>query len=346
MAKKSSKQTKIINVIKRPYTKAKKRYTNFLSRRPHRSFRLTRRRDYKRDWDMPGYMAFTNQVRQMLWVNKWLFTKFLALYSLFSLVIVGLLSQDNFNLLNKTVNQVGGDVIAGELSNIVQNIAIFAGVFSGAFNQTLTESQQVYSGLLLLIGWLTIVWLLRQIMAGHKKIKLRDGLYSSGSPLISTFLLFLVFFIQLIPFALALIAYGAAESVDIFSDVLFTTMFWIVEFILVVVSMYWITSTTIALVVVTLPGMYPFQALKAAGDLAIGRRLRLLYRLGWLLLTIVLIWAVIILPFILLSQISWLSSLPIVPVVALLLNSFTVLWTASYVYMLYRKLVSDGSKPA
>ncbi len=346
MAKKSSAQTKIFNTAKRPYAKAKKRYTNFLSRRPHRTFRLTRRRDYKRDWDMPGYIAFTNQVRQMLWGHKWLFTKFLALYSLFSFLIVGVLSQDNFNLLNKTVNQLGGNVVAGELSSIVQNVAIFAGIFSGAFNQTLTESQQVYSGLLLLIGWLTIVWLLRQIMAGHKKLKLRDGLYSSGSPLVSTFLLFLVFFVQLIPFALALIAYGVADSADVFGDVLFTTMFWIVELILVVISMYWITSTTIALVVVTLPGMYPFQALKAAGDLAIGRRLRLLYRLAWLLLTIVVIWAVIILPFILLSQISWLSSLPIIPVVALLLNSFTVLWTASYVYLLYRKLVSDGSKPA
>ena len=37
-------------------------------------------------------------------------------------------------------------------------------------------------------------------------------------------------------FAIALVAYGAAESVDIFSDVLFTTMFWIVELLLVVVS--------------------------------------------------------------------------------------------------------------
>lgn len=346
MAKKASTQTKILNAIKRPYTKAKKRYTNLLSRRPHRTFRLTRRRDYKRDWEMPGYIAFTIEVKNILWSHKWLFAKFIGIYSLLSFLIVGLLSQDNFDLLNKTVNELGGDVIVGELSGIVQNIAVFAGVFTGAFSQNLTEAQQVYSALLFLISWLTIVWLLRQIMAGHKKIKLRDGLYSSGSPLVPTFLMFFVLFLQLIPFAIALIAYGTAESIDIFGDVLFTTLFWIVELLLVVVSMYWLTSTSIALVVVTLPGMYPLRAIKSSGDLVIGRRLRVLYRLAWLLLTIIIFWAIIILPVILISQIEWLKNIPIIPVVVLLLGSLTMLWSSAYVYMLYRKLVSDDTKPA
>lgn len=346
MAKKPAKQTRPIIFFKRPLVKAKTRYINFLSRRPHRTLRLTRRRDYKRDWKMPGYIAFTNEVRLILWSNKWLFAKFISLYSLLSFLIVGVLSQENFKLLDSTVNQIGGDVVAGELSGIVQNIAIFAGVFSGAFNQALTEAQQVYSGLLFLIGWLTVIWLLRQVMAGHKKVKLRDGLYSSGSPLISTFLLFFVVLVQLVPFALALIAYGAAESVDIFSDVLLTTLFWIVELILIVISMYWITSTTISLVIVTLPGMYPLRALKSAGDLVIGRRLRILYRLAWLVLTVITIWAVVILPFVLINQIILFENIPFVPFVALLLGSFTILWSATYVYLLYRKLVSDGSKPA
>lgn len=343
MAKKQSSKK---NYIQKNVSTIKKRRTDFLSRRPHRSFKLTRRRDYKRDLKMPGYIAFTLEVKNILWSRKWLFTKFVALYSLISFLIVGLLSQDNFDLLNKTINELGGDVIVGELSGIVQNIAIFAGVFTGSFSQNLTEAQQVYSALLFLVSWLTIVWLLRQIMAGHKNIKLRDGLYSSGSPLVSTFLLFFVLFVQLIPFAVALIAYGTAESVDVFGDVLFTTLFWIVELLLVVVSMYWLTSTSIALVVVTLPGMYPLRAIKSSGDLVIGRRLRVLYRLAWLMLTIIVFWAVIILPFILISQIPLLKNIPIIPVVVLLLSSLSMLWSSAYMYMLYRKLVSDGSKPA
>jgi len=334
------------NKLQKKLASAKKRRSDFLKRRPHSSFRLTKRRDYKRNWNIPGYWSFTNQVREMLWTNKWLFTKFVIVYSLFSFLIVGLLSQDNFALLNKTVNNLGGNVVAGELSGMVQNLAIFAGVFSGAFSQNLTEAQQVYSGLLFLLGWLTVVWLLRQKMAGHKNIKLRDGLYSSGSPLVSTFLVMLIFLVQLVPFALALIAYGAAESVDVFSDVLFTTLFWIVELLLAVTSVYWITSTTVALVVVTLPGMYPFKALKASSDLVIGRRLRVLYRLAWLGLSVIVIWAIVIFPFIFINQISWFAKLPIVSIVALILTTFTVLWSSSYIYLLYRKLVSDDAPTA
>lgn len=343
MAKKQSPKK---NYLQKNISKIKKRRNDFLSLRPHRSFKLTKRRDYKRDWKMPGYIAFTVEVKNVIWSHKWLFTKFIALYSLISFLIVGLLSQDNFDLLNKTINQLGGDVIVGELSGIVQNIAVFAGVFTGTFSQNLTEAQQVYSGLLFLVSWLTIVWLLRQIMAGHKNIKLRDGLYSSGSPLVSTFLMFFVLFVQLIPFAVAIIAYGTAETVDVFGDVLFTTVFWIIELLLVVVSMYWLTSTSIALVVVTLPGMYPLRAIKSSGDLVIGRRLRVLYRLAWLAVTIIVFWAVIILPFILISQISLLKNIPIIPIVVLILSSLSMLWSSAYVYMLYRKLVSDDSKPA
>ncbi|MEK7621372.1 MAG: hypothetical protein AAB395_03380 [Patescibacteria group bacterium] len=346
MAKKVTNKTSSKKILKNSIVKAKKRRSDFLKRRPHRSFRLTRRRDYARSWNLPGYWSFANEVRLLLWSNRWLFAKFIALYSIFSFLVIGLLSQDNIELLGKSVNQLGGNVVAGELSGLVQNFAIFTGVFSGAFSQSLTESQQVYSGLLFLIGWLTAVWLLRQILAGHKKIKLRDGLYSSGSPLVSTFLILMVLMVQLLPFAIALVAYGAAESVDIFSDVLFTTMFWIVELLLVVVSVYWITSTAVALVVVTLPGMYPLKSLKASSDLVIGRRLRILYRLAWLLVSVLVLWAIVLLPVILINQIDLLSDVPIVPIVVLLLNSATLLWTSSYIYLLYRKLVSDDTKPA
>ncbi len=324
----------------------RKKRQDFLKRRPHRSFQLTRRRDYKRRWTIPGYWAFTNEVKTIIWSEKWLFIKFMILYGFFSFVIVGLLSQENYSLLQKTVNEVGSNVIAGELSTLVQNVAIFSGVLGGAFNPTLTESQQVYVGLLFLLGWMTMVWLLRQVMAGHKNVKLRDGLYSSGTPLIATFIIFLVVLLQMVPFAIALIAYGVAYSVNVFGDVLFTTLFWIVELLLAVASLYWITSSAVAMVVITLPGMYPLKALKVSGDLVIGRRLRILYRLGWLCLSIIVIWAIVVLPMILINNISLVQKIPIVPLTVLVLSAFTMVWSSAYIYILYRKLVSDETPTA
>lgn len=150
----------------------------------------------------------------------------------------------------------------------------------------------------------------------------------------------------MVPFAIALIAYGVAYSVNVFGDVLFTTLFWIVELLLAVASLYWITSSAVAMVVITLPGMYPLKALKVSGDLVIGRRLRILYRLGWLCLSIIVIWAIVVLPMILINNISLVQKIPIVPLTVLVLSAFTMVWSSAYIYILYRKLVSDETPTA
>lgn len=323
-----------------------RRRKGFLSRRPHRSFRLTRRRDYKRSLALPGYWSFTNHVRSVLVRRKALFSLFIVGYSIVSWLIFGIMSQDNYKLLGETLQAVGGDVSQGQLGDLSANFAIFSGVLAGAFSSPLSEAQQVYGGLLFLLAWLTIIWLLRQIMAGHKNVRLRDGLYSSGAPLVSTFLLFMVMLIQLVPFVVALAAYLTANSFNVLGIPIFSILFWLVELLLVVMSLYWLSSSFIALVVVTLPGMYPLKALKVAGDLVVGRRLRILYRLGWLFLSLFFLWLLVLLPMIALSSAIRLDWLPLVPVTVLLLGSISMLWAVAYIYILYRKLVDDATAPA
>jgi len=83
----------------------------------------------------------------------------------------------------------------------------------------------------------------------------------------------------------------------------------------------------------------------------VGRRLRVLLRILWMLLCIAVAWLVVLIPFILLdsglkqlwTQIQW---VPIIPVVLLLLGVGSVVWGASYVYLLYRRVVDDDAKPA
>jgi hypothetical protein len=44
-----------------------------------------------------------------------------------------------------------------------------------------------------------------------------------------------------------------------------------------------------------------------------------------------------------LPAIEW---LPVVPVALLVMSTLTVVWVASYVYILYRKVVDDDAAPA
>jgi hypothetical protein len=188
-------------------------------------------------------------------------------------------------------------------------------------------------------------------MLAGSKVRLRDGLYASGSPILSTFLVALMIGVQLIPIMLAAIGYGAAQASGLLNGGVEAMLFWVAAGLLAVLSLYWVTSTIIALVVVTLPGMYPWQAIRTAGDLVVGRRTRILLRLLWMLFVTLLAWALIVIPLILLD--NWLASvwpvvggLAIIPIVVLTMSSATVVWLASYVYILYRKVVEDDAKPA
>ena len=121
-------------------------------------------------------------------------------------------------------------------------------------------------------------------------------------------------------------------------------LFWIGASLLGILSLYWITSTLIALIIVTLPGMYPFQAIKTAGDLMVGRRIKILLRWLWMALVVLLTWAIVLLSFIFIDMglkalFPVISSCPIVPIVILLLSALTTIWVSAYVYLLYRKAV-------
>ncbi len=352
-----TKVTKKLTIMQRVVaftsTKAfrtKQAYKNYMARRPHRSFRRTRRRDYVRSLKLPGYWAFSLYVLKFLRDNKRIFLLLALVYAVISAVMVGVASQDTYTTLTDTLKQTSGDLFKGNFGQIGQASLLLLTIASGGISQTLTEGQQIYAGLIALLTWLTTVWLARNILAG-KKVKLRDGLYNASAPILSTFLVALALIIQLLPLAIALIAYSAAAATGLLNGGVEAMLFWIVAGLLTILSLYWITSTLIALVVVTLPGMYPFVAIKTAGDLVIGRRVRILLRFLWMALGIGVTWLIVMIPVIIFD--SWIKGLwpaiqwlPTIPIVTLAMSSLTVVWTAVYIYLLYRKVVADDADPA
>ena len=326
-----------------------KRKTDYLKRRPHRTLRLTRRRDYKRSMELPGYWSFTIYAWKLLWKNRKTFLLLGLIYAILTGLMVGIASQDIYSTFASTLDDVAEETI-GVLGEFSRAGALFFTAATGGFSQTLTDVQQVYAVITGMLVWLTTIWLLRNILAGHK-IKLRDGLYNAGAPILSTFLIVLVLLVQLIPLAIAFIGYAAASATGLLTGGVEAMLFWIVAVLLGALSAYWVTSTLFALVIVTLPGMYPMKALKTAGDMVVGRRLRILLRLLWMGVMLAVVWMVVIMPVIMLD--SWLKNmwpvidwLPIVPVTLLVMSTITVIWSSSYIYLLYRKVVADETKPA
>lgn len=322
----------------------KMQITAFLARRPHRSFQLTRQRDYRRTLAMPGYWKFTLEVSRMLWRHKKLFGLLALLYMVLYVLLVGIVSQDTYQQLSSTV----GDISSGNLGTFAQGAALYVTVLTSGMSGALDASKQTYAGLLGLLLWLTVVWLLRAVIAG-KAPKLRDGLYNAGSPIVATLLVAIIMVLQALPVGLASVAYGAATASGMLDGGVEAMLFWMVFALLVALSLYWMTSTFIALVIITLPGMYPAKALRAAGDLVLGRRLRILWRILWLFLVLLISWTVVVLPVILFD--AWIKSvwslvrnIPLVPVTLLVMTSVSLVFAAAYVYLLYRRIVDDDTR--
>lgn len=331
-------------------TLLKNRVKGFMKRRPHKSFRRTRRRDYARSLKLPGYWAFTNEVRVLLWKNKKLFLLLILAYAVLTTLIVGIASQATYTEYTDALKESGSKLFGGEWWQVGQaGILLSAGVL-GTLNETPGDVERLLALFLGIMIWLTTVWLLRAILAG-KKPRLRDGIYSAGAPLISTLLVFAVAVIQLLPVALAAIAYGAASASGLIAEGIESMIFWAFEVLLLTLSIYWMSSTFFALIIITLPGMYPMQAFKAAGDLVIGRRVRILLRFLWLFFLLFVGWGVVMIPLIFFD--AWLKSVwpatadvPIVPIALLIVASLSIIWMSAYTYLFYRKVVDDGAAPA
>jgi len=343
------KKPQLKTVVKEKIANIKERQRDFISRRPHRSLKLTKRRDYVRSLKLQGYWSFTIYVFKTLMKNKKLFLLLALAYSVITIALIGLTSKDTYDTVLSAIDTTNKEAFEGGYDAFTQAGAVFVTLFTGGVGTPMTEGQQIYTSLLVLLTWLTTVWLLRNLLAGHK-VKLRDGLYNASSPLLSTATIGLLMVIQLLPVAIAAIGYSAAASTGLLNGGVEAMLFWLVAGLLATLSMYWLTSSFIALVVVTLPGMYPMRALSVAGDLVVGRRFRILLRLIWMIVGVVLTWAIIMIPLIMFD--TWVKNMttdydwiPTVSIAILLMSSVTVVWCASYVYLLYRKVMDDEAKP-
>ena len=326
----------------------KKAIDSFMARRPHRSFRLTRRRDYARALNIPGYISFTHSVNKTVWGFRKLFIPLAIIYIVLYALLVGIGSQDTYSALSQTLGEATSEVFDGDINALGQAGVVFLSIATSGAMSEASESQQIFLVFIFILTWLATVWLLRNSLAGHK-VKLRDGLYNSGSPIFSTIVIIVAIALQLIPAAAALVGYSAAESSGLTAGGAASMLFWIGAGLLVILSAYWITSSLFAMIIVTIPGMYPYTALKTADDLVLGRRVRILLRWVWMILVVAVSWALVIIPSILIDQ--WVKSLwpaiewiPIVPVAILLMGSLSAIWIAAYVYLFYRKVVDSGSE--
>lgn len=307
--------------------------------RAHKSFALTRRRDIPKPAKLPGYVVFTVSVARSLWQFRRTFFALLSVYVLISIVLIGVSQQEEYRTLTDALGDVSKDT---SLDSLTQVGGLFGATLLGSLNSSLTEVQQFYLVGVYVFTWLVVVWLLRQLTAGNR-VRVRDGLYSAGAPLLSSALIVSLMGLQIVPGALGVLLFAFAIQSGAIAGVI-AMLFGVMAILLVVLSLYWLTSSLFALVIVTLPGTYPMTAIRGASEIALGKRAQLLRRLLWLVLVIALIWVVVLFPAIMVDiwvKVSW---LPLVTIAVQVATGLSLIYGASYVFLLYRRMIDGPAK--
>lgn len=344
-------KSKLLRRIKRSVKKVQAKWQDFRAGRvkPHRSFRRSYREDYVRKTQAPGLLHHAMTTFQLIFKYWKTFLPFIAIMVVAYIVLVGLFSEDLYQQFQDSIDESSAELANGNIGNLAKaGLLLMSTITTGGLDSGMGEVQVVFMVLLFLVMWLVTIYLIRHFMSGGKP-KLRDGLYNALSPLISTLLVFVVIFIQAIPIMLVIITYSAAIATGFLSTPFYALVYFIFAALMILISVYLFSSSLIALVAVTAPGVYPMRALFSASDLMAGRRTKFIIRCVYLLIVIAFVYVLIMTPIILLdlwlkSMWDWIYGVPIVSFCMLVVTCFVFVYATIYLYRYYRWLLDYQEK--
>lgn len=336
--KKSSKKKSPPSNKKRLLAPLQKRLFSYMDATPHRTFRLTRRRDIPKPVKLPGYIAFTRKTLQVIHTHRMPLIKLVLVAWVASLLVVGVAQQSRYADIRDALQAAGEELMGGKVGGAMEVGTVFLSVATGTLNSSLSESQQIYFGLLSILTWLTVIWLLRHLLAGNQ-VNVRDGIYNAGAPLVSIFIIVSVGILQLLPGALGVMVLNLAQQSGLLVSGIEVGAFSIAALLLVVLSLYWVVSTFFAVIIATIPGTYPWVALRNARQLVVGQRRQILFRLLWLLAILLLIFAAVLMPAIAIDSWLKLSSYPFITIIVQFISTILLVVASTYIYLLYREII-------
>lgn len=302
-----------------------------IARPTYRSLRLSKRLRHKQPKVMGSFRIFKQSIATLL-KRKRLFLTIVLVYLVLTIVLVkGFGLTSNISDLKDTLS----DLFSGSFSELLRGVALFSILLSNIGTTSGGAQAGPYQLILLVTVSLAFIWALRHTLSpGSKKQKLtaRDAFYNGEYPLVPFLLILIVIGLQLLPIAVAGFLYSTVLGGGLAVTVIEKALWIVMIFLLVLLSLYMVTSSIFALYIVTLPDVRPMQALRSARELVRYRRWSIIRKLLFLPIALLIIAAVIIVPLILVAPVvaEWLF---------FVLSMCGLAVLHSYLYTLYRELL-------
>ncbi len=302
--------------------------TRMLIRPEYKSFRLHKKIKAPQPKVISGYKILKKSF-VLLKERRRPIAGILAIYLILSVIFVKGFST---TLDLAGVKDVLGEFYSGFTGQATSTFALFSLLVGSSGATSAGTGASTYQSLLVISLGLATVWTLRQGI--QEKIRVRDGFYNGFYPLIPLILVICVIGIQLVPFAIASWAYNTVILGGIAATAPEQFVWGALILLLMLVSAYMLISSLFAVIIVTLPGIAPMNALRSARQLVRHRRALVLRKLLFLPLSVLLIASVVMLPFLV-----WLPQ--VAEWVFFVLTGGILLIMISYLYSLYIELLNE-----
>jgi len=296
-----------------------------------RSFRRAYSEDYAKPAETFGFLELSLDAFKAIWAHKKLFLPLVGLGVLFCILFSGVISEESYRAFRESL-----EITHGDLSNFKKSGLL---LLSGLINLEATPALAVA----FLLLWLISIYILRHLFA-KKPITLRAAVYNACAPVLSCLVIFGLIAIESLPLVVVALTYSAAVATGFLATPFYALLYFVFAALLILLSTYLLAHSAFALVATAVPGIYPLDALEKTKSLVLGRRLRIIKRLLFLALTLLVLWVVVMLPLIILdlwvkNLLPFLSSVPFVSLYILALSCFTFVYLAVYLYMYYRRIL-------
>ena len=321
--------------------------------RLHRSFKRSYYEDYQRKTELPSLTSQASAAFKMFFKFWKIFLPLLLIFVGLYIFLIGAMSENTLADVKANVEQTNKDVADGKIGTVGKAGLTLLGIISTGGLTTMNDAQIVIAVLLFTIIWLVTIYLARHLLAGHQEIKMRDGFYSALSPLVSTLVVGLIIFLEAVPIMLTIIVFQVALTTEFLTTPFYALLFFMFAALMITLSLYLLSSSFFAIIVVSAPGLYPLTAVRMAKNLIMGRRLRFLIRVFYLVIIVALLYLLLLMPAIILdgvlkAQFAWLaeSKIPFVAIIQLTITVFIFIYLSIYFYLFYRALLdyNDDAK--
>ena len=306
---------------------------------PHRSFYLTTHAQAVRQINISGYGRFVTEVWRMVRDNWLIYLKITLLMALAIIAVVGVSNaHSNYVDTREAMEKVDLHPLLKQAGLVTQAIIT---------SLTVTDAnRQAATFIIVAVAWLSLIFIARRVYNGNQ-LRLRDAIYSAGTPLIPMMVLLVAVLVQLLPLALVLISYSAITGAGYINQgiAIENMAAWCVILAVLVLTIYWMVTSLLTLVSVTIPGLYPMRAYYETSIQVAGRRVKILFRILMMFLPLLALWALVLIPTVLLDSILKPKTFPAVQLVVSLLAAVSCTWVSAYMYVLYRRILDSPEQP-